>query len=149
MQFEQHWRVNALSAFNATQAAVNSMKRASGGSVVLFSSAVAKHGVPNHEAVASAKAAVHGLAISAAATYAPKNIRVNCIAPGMTDTPLAGKITGSESALKASKEMHPLKRIGTADDPAALAAFLLHPNNANITGAWLPVDGGLSGVKAT
>ena len=72
-----------MSAFNATKAAVNSMKRCNGGSIVLFSSSVAEHGTPNHEAIASAKAAVHGLMLGTAATYAPKNIRVNCIGPGM------------------------------------------------------------------
>ena len=76
-----------MTAFHATRAAVTPMKRAGGGSIVLFSSAVAKHGVPNHEAIASAKSAVYGLALSAAATYAPSNIRINCVAPGMVRTP--------------------------------------------------------------
>ena len=72
-----------MSAFNATKAGVNSMKRGKGGSIVLFSSSVAKHGIPNHEAIASAKGAVQGLMLSAAATYANKNIRINCVSPGM------------------------------------------------------------------
>jgi NAD(P)-dependent dehydrogenase (short-subunit alcohol dehydrogenase family) len=83
LQFRETWEINALSAFNATKAGVKAMMRSGGGSIVLFSSAVAKHGVPNHEAISSAKAAVQGLALATAATYAPKGIRVNCIAPGM------------------------------------------------------------------
>lgn len=148
VQFKMAWELNALSAFNATKAGVNSMRRGGGGSIVLFSSAVAKHGVPNHEAIASAKAAVHGLALGAAATYAAKNIRINCIAPGMTDTPLADKITSSDAALKASVAMHPLKRIGKPDEPAALAEFLLSPSNSNITGEFICVDGGLGNIKS-
>lgn len=137
-----------MSAFHVTKAALKPMLNSGGGSIVLFSSAVAKHGLPNHEAIASAKAGVVGLALSTAATYAPKNIRVNCVAPGMTDTPLASKITSSKPALEASAAMHPLKRIGSADEPAAAAEFLLNPANSNITGQFLAVDGGLSSLKS-
>lgn len=87
-------------------------------------------------------------ALSAAATYAPKNIRFNVVAPGLTDTPLASRMTSSEPALKASAAMHPLKRIGAADEPAAAAEFLLLPSNSFITGQFLAVDGGLSSIKA-
>ena len=87
------------------------------------------------------------MALSAAATYAPKNIRINCVAPGLTRTPMTAKITGSEGALKASISMHALKRIAEPGDVAAALEFLLDPKNSFITGQVLAVDGGLSSVR--
>lgn len=139
-------QTNLGSAFGVLRASVKAMGK-TGGSIVLCSSAVASHGLPNHEAIAAAKGAVAGLALSAAATYAPSGIRVNCVSPGLTRTPMTARITGSEAALKASVEMHALKRIGEAGDVARAIAFLLHPDNAFITGQNLAVDGGLSSLK--
>ncbi len=89
------------------------------------------------------------MALSAAATYAPKNIRINCVSPGLTDTPLASRITSSEPALKASTAMHALRRIGKPEEVAAAIAFLLEPQNSFITGQNLGVDGGLGSVRAS
>ena len=86
-------------------------------SVILLSSAAAEVGIVNHEAIAAAKAGIIGLARSAAATYANRNLRFNCIAPGMVDTPLTEIITKNEMALKGSVAMHALGRIG---DPCLL-----------------------------
>ena len=119
-----------------------------GGNIVLCSSAVASHGLPNHEAIAAAKAGIVGLAKSAAASYATQNIRVNCVAPGLTRTPMTEKITSSDVALAASVAMHPLKRVGEAEEVAAAIAFLMDPANSWITGQVLGVDGGLGAVKA-
>ncbi|GFH10673.1 uncharacterized protein HaLaN_06031 [Haematococcus lacustris] len=105
-------RLNLTSCFNILRASVKNMMANGGGSVVFCSSAVARHGIPNHEAIAAAKAGILGLALSAAATYAPKKIRVNCVAPGLTRTPLAARITGNPASLKASEAMHALKRVG-------------------------------------
>ena len=167
---------NMGTSFSILRASVKAMTRAGakGGSVVLCSSAVARFGLPNHEAIAAAKGAVAGLALSAAATYAPQNVRVNVVSPGLvrtnaeclvllarlrelpthvaprasqTRTPMTTRITGNEAALKASIEMHALKRIGEPGDSARAIAFLLDPANSFITGQNLGVDGGLGSLK--
>jgi NAD(P)-dependent dehydrogenase (short-subunit alcohol dehydrogenase family) len=149
-EFEQVLRVNLFSSFNVLRSAVKALMKnpeGAGGSLAFCSSAVASHGIANHEAIAAAKGGVEGLALSAAATYAAKSIRVNCVAPGLTRTPMTARITGSEAALKASVAMHALRRIGEPGDAAAALAFLLDPRNAFITGQVLAVDGGLSSLR--
>jgi 3-oxoacyl-[acyl-carrier protein] reductase len=118
-----------------------------GGSVVLISSAAAQTGISNHEAIAAAKAGIIGLTLSAAATYAPQNLRVNAVAPGLTTTNLTSQITGNETSRKFSEQMHALGRLGTAADVARAIVFLLVPENNWITGQILSVDGGLSSLK--
>ncbi|GLC46719.1 hypothetical protein PLESTB_001356100 [Pleodorina starrii] len=146
-EFNRTLQLNLNSCFYVLRSAVKKMMSSGGGSIVFCSSAVARHGIPNHEAIAAAKAGVNGLMLSAAATYAPKNIRVNCVAPGLTRTPLAARITSSPAALKSSEAMHALKRVGEAGEVAAALEFLLHPSNAFITGQVLGVDGGLGSLK--
>jgi NAD(P)-dependent dehydrogenase (short-subunit alcohol dehydrogenase family) len=146
-EFEQTWAINARSAFFVVRAAAKAMM-ATGGSIVLASTVAASVGLTNHEAIAAAKGAVNGLTLSAAATYAARNIRVNAVAPGLVRTPLASRITSSELALKASTAMHPLGRIGEPDDVAAAIAWLLDPSTTWVTGQILGIDGGLSSVRA-
>jgi NAD(P)-dependent dehydrogenase (short-subunit alcohol dehydrogenase family) len=137
---------NLGTAFATVRAAAGVMRK-SGGSVVLISSAAARIGLANHEAMAAAKAGVIGLALSAAATYAAQSIRVNVVAPGLVDTPMTKRITSNETALRASIAMHPLGRIGTPDDVAATIEWLLKPESSWMTGQVIGVDGGLASLK--
>jgi len=138
---------NLRTAFALTRAAGKHM-RTSGGSVVLMSSCAAGIGLPNHEAIAAAKAGVEGLVRAAAASYAGAGIRFNAVAPGLVATPMAKRITDNEGALKASTAMHPLGRIAAPDEIARAIAFLLSPDNSFVTGQVLGVDGGLSKLKS-
>ncbi len=137
---------NLTTAFGCVRAAGRLLK-AEGGSVVLVSSAAARIGLANHEAIAAAKAGIIGLVLSAAATYARQKIRFNAVAPGLTRTPLTQGLVASELAEKASIGMHPLGRLGTPDDVARAIAFLLDPAQDWITGQVLGVDGGLASLK--
>lgn len=118
-----------------------------GGALAFVTSVAAEKGLNNHEAIAAAKAGLAGLTRSAAATYARSKFRINCVAPGLTETPLAAPITGNESARKFSEAMHPLGRLGTPDEIASALFFLLSPDNSWITGQTLSVDGGLSTLQ--
>jgi NAD(P)-dependent dehydrogenase (short-subunit alcohol dehydrogenase family) len=146
----KEWRevlsANLDSAFNVVHASVRQLA-SPGGSIVLISSAAARTGFANHEAIGAAKAGVVGLTLSAAATYAPRGIRVNCIAPGLVETPLTRKLTENAFSLKVSQEMHPLGRIGKASDVVSGIQWLLDPEQSWMTGQVLGIDGGLSSVR--
>ncbi len=139
---------NLSSAFFVVRAAVRAMSAGAGGSIVLVSSAAAHTGLANHEAIAAAKAGVQGLALSAAATYAARGIRVNCVAPGLVRTPLTERIVRSEASLKASTSMHPLGRIGEPSDVASAIEWLLDPQQSWVTGQVLGIDGGLATLRS-
>jgi NAD(P)-dependent dehydrogenase (short-subunit alcohol dehydrogenase family) len=139
---------NLTSAFHILRSATARMMKTGGGSIVMMSSAVAQRGMINHEAIAAAKAGVAGLALSAAATYARYNIRVNCVAPGLTRTPLTQALTKNEASLKLSAALHPLGRIGEPEEVANAIRWFLSPENSWVTGQVLAVDGGLSSVQA-
>jgi NAD(P)-dependent dehydrogenase (short-subunit alcohol dehydrogenase family) len=136
---------NLTSAFLVVRAAARTMT--TGGSVLLFSSAAGRIGLANHEAIAAAKAGIIGLALSAAATYAPRKLRFNCIAPGLVQTSMSEKITSNQSAAAFSRALHPLGRLGEPADIAPLAALLLSDEGSWITGQVFGVDGGLATVK--
>lgn len=138
---------NLTSAFGCVRAAGRLLKT-EGGSVVLLSSAAARIGLANHEAIAAAKAGVIGLALSAAATYARQRIRFNVVAPGLVRTPLTRGLVASELAEKASVGMHPLGRLGEPEDVARAIVFLLDAAQGWITGQVLGVDGGLADLKS-
>lgn len=140
----QLWEQNLKAAFSVVRAAG---KKLSSGSVVLFSSAAARIGLPNHEAVAACKGAVEALVRSAAATYCGRGLRFNAIAPGLVRTSLSERIVSRPAALEASAAMHPLGRIGEPEEVAELARWLISPESSWVTGQVLGMDGGLSSVK--
>lgn len=145
--FETDMRVNAFGAALATQAAVAGLRKAEGTASILFFSTVAvAQGFALHASVAMAKGAVEGLTRSLAAELAPK-IRVNCLAPSLTRTPLAKSITSNDAIASAVAALHPLPRLGEAEDIAPLACLLLSPEAGWITGQVIGVDGGRSTLR--
>lgn len=141
--FRHDLEVNLLGAVKALQATQKALKKSEHPAVVLFSTVAAGRGMAFHASVAASKAAVEGLTRSLAAEWAPK-VRLNCIAPSLTDTPLAEKLLATDEKRKNGADRHPLKRLGTPGDMAALALFLLSPASSWITGQVIGVDGGLS-----
>jgi NAD(P)-dependent dehydrogenase (short-subunit alcohol dehydrogenase family) len=136
-------QTNYLSAFYSLRAVVAlALKRKHSLSVVLVSSVVAHRGFPNHEAIAAAKGAVAGLAMSAAATYASRGIRVNVVAPGLTRSGLTARFVATAEAEARCAATIPLARIGEPGDPAALIEFLLSQRSAYLTGQVITVAGG-------
>jgi len=137
---------NLTVAFHVVREAAKAMMD-TGGSIVLLASGAASIGLQNHEAISAAKAGIIGLARSAAATYAPRNIRVNVVSPGLVKTPMSARLTSSEASVKASLGMHPLGRLGEPEDIARALAWFLDPANSWVTAQCLGVDGGLAGLK--
>lgn len=128
------------------QAAFPALKKSAHASVVLFSTVAVQVGLPFHSQVSASKGAIEGLTKALSAEWAP-SIRVNCIAPSLTDTPLAASLLNTDEKKAANALRHPLKKIGTASDIANMAAFLLSENAAWITGQIMHVDGGMSTLK--
>ncbi len=135
------FKVNVLGAFRFVHKYQSNLRESTAPSILLFSSVAAQVGMPFHTSVSISKAGVEGLTRSLAAEFAPK-IRVNCIAPSLTDTPLATMLLNSETKRMANAERHPLKRIGTAEDIASLASFLV-TEATWMTGQIIGINGGL------
>lgn len=144
--FLNDYRINCLGAALAIQSALPALKASAAASVVLFSTVAVAQGMAFHASIAAAKGAVEGLAFSLAAELAPK-IRVNAIAPSLTDTPLAGTLLNSDAKKEASAKRHPLQQVGDPEDVAALVAFLLSDASKFFTGQILRPDGGLSSIR--
>ena len=138
----QCMKLNLYSAIDAIQSFQDNLKK-NNGSIVLFSSVAAQKGFTNHTIIASAKAAIEGLTVTLAAELAP-NIRVNCIAPSLTDSKISQSMLKSEVVSEALAKAHPLKRLGEGNDSASLAKFLLSEESSWMTGQIIGVDGGRS-----
>ena len=141
--FESDMQINFFSMVKVIQSILPQLTATNQSSIVLFSSVAASMGKPFHTSVAAAKGAIEGFAKALAAEYAPK-IRVNVIAPSLTNTPLADKFLNNETKQEKSAERHPLKRFGQPEDLAQMASFLLSENSSWISGQIMHVDGGMS-----
>lgn len=139
------YRLNTVGAALAVQAAAPALRKAKG-SVVMFSTVAAEQGFGNHAVIAAAKGGVEALARSLATDLAPE-VRVNCIAPSISQTGIAGPLLSSEPMAEALAAAHPLKRVGSPEDSAAMAAFLLSQDAGWITGQVFPVDGGRGALR--
>lgn len=138
--------LNVLGAIKILQAYSSNLVQSKNASVVFFSTVAVQTGMPFHSSVAVSKGALEGLTRALAAEFAPK-IRVNCIAPSLTQTPLAGKLINTPEKLEAGANRHPLKRIGTTSDIANAAEFLLSDKASWVTGQVIHIDGGMSSLK--
>lgn len=146
-EYERTIQLNLTTAFGVMHAAGNLLRR-EGGSVVFVSSVAARSGLPNHDAIAAAKAGIIGLVQSSAATYASRGIRVNAVAPALTRTPMTAPFFNNEANLKVASELNPLKRLGEPEDVARAMAWLLDPYQSWVTGQVISVDGGMSTIQS-
>jgi NAD(P)-dependent dehydrogenase (short-subunit alcohol dehydrogenase family) len=145
--FKNEMDVNFFGAVRVLQACLKGLKKSSSPSVVLFSTVAVQRGMGFHAGIASAKGAIEGLTRSLEAEWAPSKIRVNAIAPSLTETPLASALLSTPEKKEASDKRHPLGRVGSASDIASTAVFLLSPQSSWMTGQILHVDGGMSNLK--
>ena len=145
--FLNDFQLNVLGAARMIQQALKPIKNAGGSSIIFISSVAARTGMPYHASIAAAKGAVEGMALTLAAELAFQHIRVNVIAPSLTDTPLAQNLLSTPEKREASAKRHPLGKIGQPEDISQLAAFLLSDNSSWITGQVIGVDGGLGKLK--
>jgi len=144
--FKKDLEINFFGAVKVINKYLSNLVQSKNASIVLFSTVAVQTGMPYHSSIASAKGAIEGLTRTLAAEFAPE-IRVNCIAPSLTNTPLAEKFINSENKLKASQDRHPLKRIGNPKEIAELVYFLLSESSSFITGQIIKVDGGISSIR--
>jgi NAD(P)-dependent dehydrogenase (short-subunit alcohol dehydrogenase family) len=144
--FEEDYKLQVIGAIKVLQAVLPKLKAANKSSVVLFSTVAVQLGFNFHTQVATSKGAIEGLTKSLAAELAP-TIRVNAIAPSLTDTPLAAKLLSNDEKKEANAQRHPLKKIGSPNDIAEMAAFLLSDKSSWMTGQIISLDGGMSSIK--
>jgi 3-oxoacyl-[acyl-carrier protein] reductase len=145
--FLNDYKINVIGAVKVLQQAMKALKAAQNASVVLISSVAARSGMSYHGSIAAAKGAVEGLALSLAAELAPNHIRVNVIAPSLTDTPLAHNLLNTPERKEASNKRHPLGKYGSPEDISSVIAFLLSGESSWMTGQVIGIDGGLGKLK--
>ncbi|MEN5307145.1 SDR family oxidoreductase [Chryseobacterium cucumeris] len=145
--FSNDFEINVLGAVKTIQKLLPNLKKSETASVVLFSSVAAKLGMPFHSSISASKSAVEGLTKSMAAEFSTQKIRVNAIAPSLTDTNLTSPLLSTPEKREASGRRHPLQRVGRADEIARMVAFLLSDHSAWITGQIIGIDGGMSNIK--
>jgi NAD(P)-dependent dehydrogenase (short-subunit alcohol dehydrogenase family) len=145
-QMIEDYKLQVIGAFNVIKSVLPKLKAADQASIVLFSTVAVEMGFPFHSLVAASKGAIQGLTKSLAAELAPK-IRVNCIAPSITETPLAAGLLNTEEKIANNALRHPLKAIGKAEDVASMASFLLDSQSKWMTGQIIHIDGGMSSLK--
>jgi 3-oxoacyl-[acyl-carrier protein] reductase len=143
--FLEDFKINVLGAVRVIKKYHRDLKR-NGGSIVLFSTVAVKVGMPFHSSVATAKGGVEGLAKSLAAELAPK-VRVNCIAPTVTNTNLAEKLLRNDKAKESIAERHPLKRYLDAEEVAELAVYLVSDKARGLTGEVIGLDAGMGNLR--
>lgn len=147
-QYMETVSINLTSAIGVCQQFVSLLRRhKKSGSVVLFSSVVARIGVANHEVIAAAKAGIEGFALSAAASYASSGIRFNVIAPGLTETPMTRHLLSSDLTRAAAEKQYPIPGVNSATDIAGLACWLSSTEAARVTAQIIAVDGGFSRIR--
>ena len=143
--FIDSFKINTLGAINVIKSNLPSLTK-NNGSILLFSTVAVQQGFTNHSIVSSSKGAIEGLTLSLAAEFAPK-IRVNCIAPSLTDSKMSQKMISNEAIKKAIENMHPIPKIGQGEDFGDLSSFLLSEKNSWITGQIFHIDGGRSTLR--
>jgi 3-oxoacyl-[acyl-carrier protein] reductase len=145
--FLNEYKLNALGAVSVIQKYLPNLKKSASASIVLISTVAAAQGMPYHASISMAKSAIEGLTLALAAEFAP-HIRVNAVAPSLTQTPLADKLLNTPEKVEANNKRHPLKRVGQPEDIANAIHFLLSEKSAWMTGQILNVDGGMSTVRS-
>lgn len=145
--FLSDFHINVMGGIKLLQEVLPVLKKSDNSSVVFFSTVAVQQGMGFHSSVAASKGALEGLTRSLAAELAP-NIRVNCIAPSVTDTPLASRLLSSDEKKEASGKRHALNRVGTTEDIANMASFLLSDKSGWMTGQIIGVDGGMSTLRS-
>jgi NAD(P)-dependent dehydrogenase (short-subunit alcohol dehydrogenase family) len=141
------FQLNVVGAVLATQQILPALKMADGASVVFISSVAAQTGLGFHSSVAAAKGGLEGAAIALAAELAPIKIRVNVVAPSLTDTPLAERLLNTPEKREAANKRHPLGRFGSVDDITAAISYFLSEGSSWVSGQILRVDGGMSRLR--
>ncbi len=148
-ELTKDFQLNVVGAAMVIQQALKSLKNSAGASIVLISSVAAKTGMGFHTSTAAAKGALEGFAVALAAELANQNIRVNVVAPSLTDTPMAEKFLNTTEKKEAAAKRHPIGRFGTPTDISSAIAFLLSDKSSWITGQVLAIDGGMSSLRTS